>query len=162
MTLAVRQGYTPGILGWCVAEHGRYYAREWGFGAFFEAKVGAGMAEFLGRLDAQYNHLFWVGDQDGPLACLSLDGEDAEQGLTHLHWFIASDGARGKGVGTRLMGRTLAAARQDGFAGIYLTTFAGLDAARRLYEKAGFCLVHEAEDMTWGPRMLEQRFEVRF
>ena len=162
MSDAIRQGYSPGILGWCVAEHGKYYAREWGFGAYFEAKVGAGMADFLGRLDHAGNHLFWLGDSEGPLACLSLDGDDAEDGLSHLRWFIASDRARGRGAGRRLLGRVVAAAREDGAAGIYLTTFAGLDAARNLYEAEGFRLVHEAEDMTWGRMVKEQRFELRF
>ena len=162
MMLAVQSGYSPGILGWAVAEHGRYYAREWGFGAYFEAKVAAGMAEFLGRLDGPGNHLFRVEDDEGPMATMSLDGDDAEEGLAHLRWFIASDRARGQGLGHRLMTATLDAARGDGARGIYLTTFAGLGAARRLYEKFGFRLVHEAEDMTWGPKMQEQRFELRF
>ena len=157
----IHQGYTPGLLGWTVAEHGRYYAREWGFGPYFETKVAAGMADFVRRLDAPGNHIWWAGD-DTPIATLTLDGGDAEEGLSHLRWFIASDAARGQGSGGQLMARACDAARADGAAGIYLTTFAGLDAARRLYESYGFQLVHEAEDTTWGTPVREQRFEMRF
>ena len=162
MTVETGQGYLPGILGWCVVEHGRYYANAWSFGSYFEAKVAAGLSDFLNRLAEPGNHLFWAAEDGDLLGTLSLDGGDAEGDLAHLRWFICSDRSRGKGIGAGLMARAVAQARSDGFQGIYLTTFAGLDAARRLYDKSGFDLVHEAEDTTWGPRMLEQRFELRF
>ena len=38
----------------------------------------------------------------------------------------------------------------------------GLDAARRVYERAGFRMVGEAEGDTWGTRVREQRFELDF
>jgi hypothetical protein len=41
---------------------------------------------------------------------------------------------------------------------VYLWTFQGLDAARRLYEKHGFRLAEEREGSQWGERVLEQRF----
>ena len=162
MSIQFGHGYRPGILGWCVAEHAQYYAGEWDFGAYFEAKVASGMADFIGRLDRPDCHLFWAADAEGLLATLSLDGGDREQGLTHLRWFIASDRARGQGVGLRLIETAIDTARTDGFDGIFLTTFAGLDAARRLYDKTGFVLDHESENTTWGPKMLEQRFVLRF
>ena len=40
-------------------------------------------------------------------------------------------------------------------------TFAGLDAARHLYEKFGFTLTTEREDSQWGEPVLEQKFEWR-
>ena len=39
-----------------------------------------------------------------------------------------------------------------------LGTFAGLDAARALYEKHGFSLVREQEGTSWGIRVREQEF----
>ena len=51
---------------------------------------------------------------------------------------------------------------EDGVRGIFLTTFAGLDAARRIYDSAGFVLVHEQHDRTWGTEVMEQRFELVF
>jgi len=42
---------------------------------------------------------------------------------------------------------------------VYLNTLAGLDAARALYERAGFRLVREIDAQTWGRAMHEQRFE---
>jgi len=160
MSVEYGSGYVPGVLGWCTARHGQYYAAEWGFGLFFETGVAADMAAFLRRLDEPGNHVFWARDRDGFCATLSIDGGDAEDGLAHLRWFIADARTRGQGVGGRLIERAIAAVREDGAAGVYLWTFAGLDAARRVYEKAGFRLVKEIEDTTWGTPVLEQRFEV--
>jgi hypothetical protein len=51
--------------------------------------------------------------------------------------------------------------RQKKFPLVYLSTFAGLDAARRLYEKAGFRLRAEGEGDHWGKTVVEQAFELR-
>ena len=45
------------------------------------------------------------------------------------------------------------------FASAYLHTFAGLDAARHLYEQHGFVLTDERPTTAWGPSVLEQRFK---
>ena len=42
---------------------------------------------------------------------------------------------------------------------VYLKTFEGLNAARHLYEQAGFKLVQEQLASTWGLEIKEQRFE---
>jgi hypothetical protein len=42
---------------------------------------------------------------------------------------------------------------------VSLSTFAGLDSARHLYEKCGFRLVKEHESETWGVRVKEQTWE---
>ena len=136
--------------------------RNGAFGRFFETKVGAEMAEFLTRIDAPGNQVFWARDDDGLAASVSLDADDSENGLWHLRWFIAAARLRGQGVGARLVGSCVEAARAGRAAGIFLWTFAGLDAARRIYERAGFRLVREAEDTTWGRTVTEQRFELRF
>ena len=51
--------------------------------------------------------------------------------------------------------------RERGNKRIYLNTFEGLDAARHLYEKAGFRLVHQGKGTQWGKEVDEQRFERR-
>lgn len=163
MSISFGEGHLPGLLGWCVAEHGRHYAEAWGFGPFFECKVACEMASFLARLDQHpANRLFWATDDHGPVATVSLDAGDSEDGLAHLRWFITAERSRGQGVGTTLLASGLDAARHHCADGIFLTTFDGLLAARALYEKAGFRLVNEVEDTTWGKAVREQRFEMRF
>ncbi len=46
--------------------------------------------------------------------------------------------ARGLGAGARLLARCLATARGYGYRACYLETLTGMDAARRLYHRAGF------------------------
>jgi hypothetical protein len=41
---------------------------------------------------------------------------------------------------------------------MYLWTFAGLDAARHLYEKFGFRLAQEQIGEQWGAKVNEQKF----
>ena len=53
----IEPGYRPGVIGHCVAMHAHYYARTVGFGHFFEAKVAAGLSEFVGRLDKPINEI---------------------------------------------------------------------------------------------------------
>jgi RimJ/RimL family protein N-acetyltransferase len=43
---------------------------------------------------------------------------------------------------------------------VYLETFEGLHAARHLYEKFGFKLVHQTEETQWGKKVTEQMFEL--
>lgn len=155
-------GYQPGALGWCVGLHGRYYADHAGFGPFFETKVAAEMAEFIRRLDPPGVSFFLARDGDGPLGTVSIDMGDAAHERAHLRWFIVDPRAQGRGIGKALIGRALAAARETGARGVYLWTFDTLEPARQIYLNAGFRLVHEQIDTSWGAKVNEQRYEIDF
>ena len=45
--LHLHKGWFPGVIGWVASEHGRYYAKHWGLGAVFEAKVAGALAELV-------------------------------------------------------------------------------------------------------------------
>jgi GNAT superfamily N-acetyltransferase len=151
-------GYEPGALGRVVELHGRWYARHWKFGAYFEALVAQGLAEFLGHFDAARDG-FWIARLGETVAgSVSLVGA-RDAGPARLRWFILDEGAQGRGIGRRLMQAAMDFSRAAGYRHVYLTTFAGLDAARALYEKHGFVLTHEAADRTWGVPVTEQRFD---
>ena len=64
-------------------------------------------------------------------------------------------------VGADLLGRALKFCDERGYARIWLTTFAGLDAARSLYERFGFALAGETESDQWSGDVREQVFERR-
>jgi hypothetical protein len=51
----IQKGYIPGAIGRVVELHGTYYARQWGFGLFFEALVATGLANFLSRYDESHD-----------------------------------------------------------------------------------------------------------
>jgi len=56
------------------------------------------------------------------------------------------------------MARAMAHLDQAGMP-CFLTTFRGLEAARRLYQDFGFTLVSELDGESWGTKVTEQRFE---
>jgi GNAT superfamily N-acetyltransferase len=161
---ALTDGWRPGLIGDVVSLQARYYARHWGFGASFEATIAAGMAAFVRRYDPRVDLIVSSGGAERVTGSVTLDGGDPEgrDGLAHLRWFILDETLRGQGLGRRLIGRALEFARGTGRSGVYLWTFAGLDAARRLYDEAGFRLVQEHPGSSWGTRVTEQRFELRF
>ncbi len=167
-------GYLPGAIGRAAELHAQYYSREWGFGLSFEALVAAGVAEFLQRLDPARDGFWTVSRAGRVLGCVAIDGgkgagkDDgkgggkgeggAETHGAHLRWFILDQELRGQGLGDRLLRQAVAFCRACGHPSVTLWTFQGLDAARRLYEKHGFCLVEERQGRQWGTLVLEQRF----
>ena len=64
------------------------------------------------------------------------------------------------GTGRRLLDEAVGFCRRSGRRRVELWTFAGLDAARRLYEQAGFRLAEERRGAQWGVEVTEQRFEL--
>ncbi|MCL4799332.1 MAG: GNAT family N-acetyltransferase [Burkholderiales bacterium] len=150
-------GYAPGAIGRVVELHAHYYAEHWGFDAAFEAKVAAGLGEFFGRMNPAVDG-FWLARRGRePVGSVTIDGGDWREEGARLRWFIVGEAARGRGVGKALMQEAMQFCRRAGHTRVYLWTFAGLDAARRLYERHGFRLVEEHEGTEWGKPMREQR-----
>lgn len=151
-------GYQPGMIGRITEMHGSYYAREHQFGAFFEAKVAAGLAEFSSRLDKPDNQIWLATLDDRVVGAVAIDGEDLGNNDAHLRWFILDDGCRGSGVGRKLMAAAMAFCDARAFAAVHLWTFNKLTAARKLYESFGFVLSKEWQGDQWGSSLTEQQF----
>lgn len=152
-------GYRPGALAAIVGLHAGYYARHWNFGLPFETKVGAELAEFLARHDAERD-LFLVAYLDGDVvASVIIDQSGGGPQGAHLRWFIVSEQMQGKGLGAELLSRAVGFCDERGYQRVWLTTFAGLDAARSLYERFGFVQAGEADSDQWSGSVTEQIFE---
>ncbi|MBS1184237.1 MAG: MarR family transcriptional regulator [Proteobacteria bacterium] len=151
-------GYRPGLIARITGMHALYYARESGFGQRFESVVAAGLAEFCNRLDRPRNAIWTARQQGDIVGSVAIDGEDLGGTIAHLRWFIVGDGVRGGGVGKTLLDTALTFADAQGFTETQLWTFAGLNAARHLYETRGFVLAEEYAGAQWGKDVLEQRF----
>lgn len=151
-------GYRPGIIARITEMHALYYARTSDFGQAFESRVAAGLAEFCGRLENPQNRI-WAAMRDGQVrGSVAIDGEDLGEGIAHLRWFITDDTLRGTGAGKKLLDAAMDFVDASGFTETHLWTFAGLNAARHLYETRGFALVEEYTGSQWGREVLEQRF----
>lgn len=161
MTLpaTLHNGYLPGCVGRIVELHATYYAATAGFGVPFEAKVARELADFCLRFQPDRDGL-WLAVVDGCIeGSIAIDSQHVEAEGAHLRWFILSERLRGQGMGKRLLAAATGFTDVRQYGRTYLWTFSGLDAARHLYEAAGFSLVHQADGEQWGMRVAEQRFE---
>lgn len=154
--ITIAQGWRPGLLGRATELHARYYATAFGFGPRFEAVVAGGLAEFAPRLADPRNAIWAALNGEEIVGCIAINGEDLAP-AAHLRWFILDASARGGGTGRALLRAALVCDAQ-GFAETRLWTFAGLDAARRLYEGHDFRLAEERRGAQWGETVMEQLF----
>jgi GNAT superfamily N-acetyltransferase len=142
------------------ALHGIYYARDWGFDRGFEAEVATELGEFMAEFDAARDG-FWIATRgDAILGAVAIDGRPGAHPGVRLRWFILGDEARGLGIGRRLMGAAMDFCRERRVPRVYLWTFAGLDAARHLYDAFGFAVTAEHTDTDWGAPITHQRMEL--
>lgn len=89
--IKIGKSYTPGAIGRVAELHGVYYHDYWGFGLSFEAKVAAGLSEFLERYD-QSREGFWTAMRDERVeGAIAIGSIRAESEGVHLRWFIMSD-----------------------------------------------------------------------
>jgi DNA-binding MarR family transcriptional regulator/RimJ/RimL family protein N-acetyltransferase len=159
VTGRVHEGYLPGCIGDIAALHGRYYAQAAGFGAYFERKVATELGAFAESLPAPGKCLWLYVDGGRVLGSIAIDAHEKRR-LGHLRWFIVDESLQGMGVGRELLARAMAFADTH-YEETHLWTFKGLEAARHLYETAGFVLAHEAPGAQWGKAVVEQRFARR-
>jgi GNAT superfamily N-acetyltransferase len=121
--------------------------------------VATELSEFLTRFDKQRDGIWFAAVKDRVEGSISIDGIHASDKGAHLRWFIVSDELRRKGAGRQLLDKAIHFCRTKGYKKIYLWTFEGLHAARRLYEDVGFKLMMQQTGVQWGTEVNEQYFE---
>jgi GNAT superfamily N-acetyltransferase len=142
--------------------HAVYYHQHWGFDVSFETQVGKELSIFISEFDEDRDGL-WVATVDGKFAgAVAIDGQHALTEGARLRWFIVEPEIQGAGVGQRLISRAVQFCKDKKYAKVFLWTFEGLDAARRLYERHNFQLCETLEIDQWGQRIKEQKFELVF
>lgn len=156
--IEIVSGYLPGFVGRTLEMHMQYYSRTVGFGAFFEATVGAALADLAGKLSHPLNQTWSALSRGRIVGSVSIDGETLGDNRAHLRAFIIDDSLRGSGVGRQLLNRAVSFCDERAFDETHLWTFKGLDAARHLYESVGFVLAEEQPGTQWGQLMTEQLF----
>jgi len=154
---ALRTRLRPGDLGSVVRMHGVVYAREHGFDPTFEAYVAGPLAEFALRRSVRER--LWLAERGGRLVgCIAIVA--ASPRAAQLRWFLVSPGARGRGVGKRLLRAAVAFCRRRGYSSVILWTVRALVAAAHLYQSAGFRLVSAKRGRRWGVRVVEEKYEL--
>jgi GNAT superfamily N-acetyltransferase len=159
LDISIHKGYLPGCIGRITEMHARFYSAQAGFGLYFESRVARELAAFCERYEETRDGL-WLAVIDGQVeGSIAIDGLHAGQEGAHLRWFITSNRLRGSGMGGRLLAQALDFCDAKGYRKTFLWTFESLQAARHLYEKNGFRLLHQQTGQQWGSKVLEQRFE---
>jgi putative acetyltransferase len=105
--------------------------------AIHDAEVGA-MSVAYGGPRAVYYVVTDGGRVVGGGGIAPLEGSSPDQRICELKKMYFLPEARGRGAGRLLLERCLDAARERGYATVYLETLSGMSDARRLYEKLGF------------------------
>jgi GNAT superfamily N-acetyltransferase len=159
-------GYVPGALGRLTELHGIYYAAHWGLGLDLEARVAADLAVFFSRFDPSRDGAWFARVNDRIVGGVLIDGTETHI-LTvgaKLRFFIVDPAWQGQGIGNRLLSEAITFCRDRGYKRVYLSTFAGLNAARHLYEKVGFRLCHEEASSYLSGRtpLIDQEFDLLF
>jgi len=154
-------GYVPGVLGRCLDMHLRYYSKSNGFGKTFELDLAANLEHFLRRLDHPDNEAFVALSGDAIIGTIFVDGsqrmEDGQK-FAKIRAFIVEEAFHGKGIGKMLMNNAMSFVDDQGFVEARLWSFKGLDAARTLYERAGFVVEEENLGKRWGEEVVEQLY----
>ncbi|MFI5754579.1 GNAT family N-acetyltransferase [Streptomyces sp. NPDC051569] len=158
----VLRGPAPGELGWIVQRHGAVYAAEYGWNTEFEGLVAGIVADFAQAHDPRLERV-WIAELDGrpvgSVMCVRDDAPHIREDPPHtarLRLLLVEPGARGHGLGERLIGTVVDFAREAGYGELMLWTNDVLAAARVLYRRAGFTLVAENPHRSYGAELVGQ------
>ena len=159
------RAHRPGDIGWVIASHGALYADEYGWDLGFEALVARIAADFIERFDAQ-REACWIAERDGANvgSVFLVQARDETthapvDGVAQLRMLLVDPAARGLGLGARLVDECERFARRAGYRKLMLWTNANLFAARAIYRKAGYALVHSEAHRSFGHDLVGEIWE---
>jgi GNAT superfamily N-acetyltransferase len=149
--------HRPGDMGWIIHRHGVLYAQEYGWDETFEALVAEIAAKFVREFKPKRERC-WIAEREGEVVG-SVFLVEKSKTVGQLRLMYVEPEARGLGIGSRLADECVHFARQVGYRKIVLWTNSVLTAARHIYEKAGFRLVHSEPHHSFGHDLTGETWE---
>ncbi|MDG4795981.1 GNAT family N-acetyltransferase [Micromonospora sp. WMMD1082] len=137
--------------------HGEVYDQQFGWNTDFEALVARIVADYATEREPA-REAAWIAEVDGERAGCVFLVAGAEPGVAKLRILLVTPAARGLGVGTRLVARCLAFARDAGYQQVTLWTNDILVSARRIYETFGFTLTAQEPHHSFGHDLIGQNW----
>lgn len=150
-------------MGLIIQRHATFYHQHHNFDQRFEALVSRIAADFLDGFDASRERC-WIAERGDVFMGCVMVVRDAERGedAAKLRLLLVDETARGEGVGTELVRRCVAFAREVGYKSIGLWTQSDLKGARRIYKKEGFVLDKTDRHASWGPELVGEHWIMTF
>ena len=150
--------HKPGDMGWVVHRHAALYTQEYGWDERFEALVAGIVKTFIERYDPKRERC-WIAEKDGEIVG-SVFLITHSKTVAQLRLMLVEPKARGLGIGARLVDECILFAREKGYRKITLWTNSILLAARHIYRKAGFRLVHKERHHSFGHALVGETWDL--
>jgi len=148
----------PGDFGWIIKRHAELYAQEYGWVAPFEGVCAQIVADFINNYDRKRERC-WIAEIDGENAGTVMLAKDSAK-VARIRLLLLEPGARGIGLGARLVDECIRFARRAGYKKITLWTHSVLTAARHIYQKAGFKLMRTERHGSWGRPVVSEYWDL--
>ncbi|MES2946675.1 MAG: helix-turn-helix domain-containing GNAT family N-acetyltransferase [Pseudomonadota bacterium] len=149
----------PGDMGWVVQQHGEIYAREFGWDISFEARVAEIAAQFLNNFQPAWEK-GWIAELDGERVGAIFVVRQSDE-VAKLRMLILTPAARGLGLGGKLTDECVRFARNKGYKMLELWTHSCLEAARVIYSKRGFRLIHSEPYEGFGQKLVSETWQLQ-
>ena len=150
--------HQPGDMGWIVHRQAILYADEYGWDGTYEALAAEIVAHFIKNNDPRRERC-WIAEKDGARVGAVFVAKVSDE-IAKLRLLHVEPSARGLGIGKRLVEECIRFARQAGYQKITLWTQSILQAARRIYEQAGFRVVHKEQHHSFGKDLTAETWEL--
>ena len=149
----------PGDLGWVIHRQAVLYAQEYGWDWTYEALISKILGEFATDFDAAKED-GWIAERAGQIVGSIFLMKSDDPAVAKLRLLYVEPGARGLGIGRRLVDTCIERARQLGYQRLTLWTNDVLTAARRIYETSGFRLTKENTHRSFGRDLVGQTWDL--